>query len=224
MMRDYFKKRPDMGLSVALHAFFFFALIAFALLRSCTTEPPVYVFELTELSQTASTEKERPAPQVQSQNQPESVPTQRMQIDDFLKEHPRSPNRPKPEPDSKKSSQNRIEQFDTLPKFRVESTQSSQNQQSSEMERSALQAYGLSIHRRINSQWTQPRFKTEEDFSVEVAFTVLANGMVSDVRLIKRSGSAIFDRSILSVFKEIGRFEPTPSQKKERFQMMFKLH
>lgn len=225
MMRDYFKKRPDLGLSLALHAFLFFALLSFVLVRSCSIKKPVYVFELTELSETPSTETEQPAPQVQPQppSQTESVSVERMQLEDFLKEHPRSPKSTKRQTEPVKPPQNRIKQFDALPKFRLDSTPSSPSQPSNEMMRSELQAYGLSIYRRISSQWDQPKFNSEDDFSVEVAFSVRANGLITDIQLIKSSGSQAFDRSILAVFKEIKRFDPTPSEKEERFVMRFKL-
>jgi len=224
MMKDYFRKRPDLGLSIALHAFLFFALLFFVLLRSCSNKTPVHVFELTELSEAPSTQSQQSAPQVQAQEQAVPLPAKRMQIDDFLKEHPRSPSRPQPQPMPEKTAQNPIKGFAALPKFRLEPTQNAQNQRLSDLERSALQDYGRSIYRRISAQWNQPKLDTEKDLSVEVAFTVLASGMISDVQLIKRSGSVSFDRSILSVFKQIDRFEPTPSQKKERFQMVFKLN
>ena len=223
MMKDYFRKRPDLGLSIALHAFLLLALLLFALLRSFSNKTPVHVFELTELSEAPSTQIQKSAPQVQAQGQAVPLPAKRMQIDDFLKEHPRSPSRPQPQPMPEKTAQNPIKGFAALPKFRLEPTQNAQNQRLSDLERSALQDYGRSIYRRISAQWNQPKLDTEKDLSVEVAFTVLASGMISDVQLIKRSGSVSFDRSILSVFKQIDRFEPTPSQKKERFQMVFKL-
>lgn len=230
MMKDYFRKRPDLGLSLALHAFLFFALLFFVLLRSCSNKTPVHVFELTELSETLHTSRTPPAqtkrsvPQVQSQSQTESVPVKRMQLEDFLKKHPRNPNRPKSQAEPKTSPQNRIEQFDALPKFKNEVIQSEQNQQMTEMERSALQAYGLSIYQKIRSQWYQPNINAEKDLSVEVAFTVLANGMIADVQLIHPSNNTAFNHSILTVFKRLVRFQPTPSQKNEQFQMVFKLN
>ncbi len=224
MMKDYFRKRPDLGLSIALHAFIFFALLFFVLLRSCSNKKLVHVFELTELSEAPSTQTQQSAPQVQAQEQGVPMPAKRMQIDDFLKEHPRSPSRPKPQLVPEKTAQNTIKEFAALPKFKLEPSQNPKNQRLSDLERSALQDYGRSIYHRISAQWIQPKLDTEKDLSVEVAFTVLASGMISDVQLIKRSGSESFDRSILSVFKQIDRFEPTPRQKKERFQMVFKLN
>ena len=88
MMKEYFRKRPDLGLSIALHAFLFFALLFFVLLRSCSNKTPVHVFELTELSEAPSTQSQQSAPQVQAQEQAVPLPAKRMQIDDFLKEHP----------------------------------------------------------------------------------------------------------------------------------------
>ncbi len=223
MMKDYFRKRPDLGLSIALHAFLLLALLLFVLLRSCSNKTPVHVFELKELSETPSTQKQQTTPQVQAQEQAVPLPAKRMQIDDFLKEHPRSLSRPQPQLVPEKTAQNPIKEFAALPKFRLQPSQNPQNQRLSDLERSALQDYGRSIYRRISMQWNQPKLHTEKDLSVEVAFTVLASGMISDVQLIKRSGSVSFDRSILLVFKQIDRFEPTPGQKKERFQMVFKL-
>lgn len=225
MMRDYFKKRPDLSLSVALHVFFFLALFCFALLRSCSDTTPVHVFELTDLSDTPSGQEPAVVSPRKPPSQSDSMPPRRMQIADFLKEHPRSQKsaKPMPVPETVTASESTLKQFDALPKFKNEAIESRQNLQMTELERSALQAYGLSIYKKIRSHWNQPNIKTEKDLSVEVAFTVLANGMITKVELINPSNNTAFNRSILSVFKKLVRFQPTPSQKNEQFQMVFKV-
>ena len=51
MMRAFFKKRPDLGISIAFHLIVFFALLLFFFNESCTKEKTVYVFDMIDTSE-----------------------------------------------------------------------------------------------------------------------------------------------------------------------------
>ena len=54
-------------------------------------------------------------------------------------------------------------------------------------------------------------------------FSVLKNGEIQNVKILKSSGIKEFDQSIIAVFDRIQKFKPAPNSKKNRFRMAFRI-
>ena len=222
MMREYFKARPDLAISIFFHLLVFFGLLVFFLVKSCSKEKSVYVFEMVDTMEASPTSV---APQVESkpksqpsiQQNKEVAPLKRLDYEEFLKENAKS--KPKPKA-SVKSTQNEIK---PLPKFQVQADQPLSSNPSQPIDVSVLQEYGQYVYKKISAQWIKPGVNSGKNLSVKVKFIVLSTGRIESVKIVQSSGNQIFDNSILTVFKTIAQFKPTPSGKKETFTLNFKL-
>jgi TonB family protein len=218
MMRAYFEKRPDLLISILFHLLVFSGLLAFFFIKSCSKEKAVYVFEMVE-----TIEESNVSPKVQSSLKPkpsisrkqEMTAIKRMDYGQFLKENPKS----KPSP-SVTSTQKIVKPF---PKFQLEAEPQTEVKPSQSVDASILQSYVSYVYQILNSQWNKQSANLGKNLSVKVQFLVLADGRIQSAKVIKSSGNQIFDNSILSVFKTIAQFKPTPSGKKKTFVMNFKL-
>jgi TonB family protein len=220
MMRDYFKTRPDLVISIFFHLLVFFGLLVFFLVKSCTKEKPVYVFEMVDTSE-ATTPSVPSQAESKTKLQPstpqnkEMMPIKRLDYEEFLKENAK----PKLNP-SAKAKQNEIK---PLPKFQVQPDQPISTNPSQPIDVSVLQEYGQYVYKKISAQWNKPGVNAGKNLSVKVRFVVLSTGRIESVKIVQSSGNIAFDNSILTVFKTIAQFKPSPSGKKETFTMNFKL-
>jgi colicin import membrane protein len=220
MMRDYFKTRPDLVISIFFHLLVFFGLLVFFLVKSCTKEKPVYVFEMVDTSE-ATTPSVASQAESKTKSQPstpqtkEMTPIKRLDYEEFLKENAK----PKLNP-SAKAKQNEIK---PLPKFQVQPDQPISTNPSQPIDVSVLQEYVQYVYKKISAQWNKPGVNVGKNLSVKVRFVVLSTGRIESVKIVQSSGNIAFDNSILTVFKTIAQFKPSPSGKKETFTMNFKL-
>jgi colicin import membrane protein len=224
MMRDYFKTRPDLVISIFFHLLVFFGLLVFFLVKSCTKEKPVYVFEMVDTSE-ATTPSVASQAESKTKSQPstpqtkEMMPIKRLDYEEFLKENAKPKPKPKLNP-SAKAKQNEIK---PLPKFQVQPDQPISANPSQPIDVSVLQEYGQYVYKKISTQWNKPGVNAGKNLSVKVRFVVLSTGRIESVKIVQSSGNIAFDNSILTVFKTIAQFKPSPSGKKETFTMNFKL-
>lgn len=222
MMRDYFKTRPDLVISIIFHLLVFFGLLVFFLVNSCSKEKQLYVFEMIDTSETTTTSV---APQFEPKTKSlpstpqtkEMTPIKRLDYEEFLKENA------KPKPKLKPSAKAKQNEIKPLPKFQVQPDQPISTNPSQPIDVSVLQEYGQYVYKKISAQWNKPGVNAGKNLSVKVQFVVLSTGRIESVKIIQSSGSIAFDNSILTVFKTIAQFKPSPSGKKETFTMNFKL-
>ena len=218
MMRAFYKKRPDLGISIAFHLIVFFGLLLFFFIKSCTKEKTVYVFEMIETSEQSPVipqEKSKPKSKPPITEKKEIAPIKRMDYKQFLKENAKA----KPET-SVPQTQTQVK---PLPKFQVRPNQQVEVKSRQALDTSALQKYGQYVFRQISAQWNKPSSNSGQNLSVKMQFVVLSNGRIQSVKIVESSGNANFDQSILSVFKAIAQFKPTPNGQNETFVMNFKL-
>lgn len=228
MMRDYFKTRPDLVISIFFHLLVFFGLLVFFLVKSCTKEKPVYVFEMVDTSEAtthsvASHAESKRKSQPSTPQKKEMTQIKRLDYEEYLKENAKP--KPKPKPNLKlnpsaKAKQNEIK---PLPKFQVQPNQPILTNPSQPIDVSVLQEYGQYVYKKISAQWNKPGVNAGKNLSVKVRFVVLSTGRIESVKIVQSSGNIAFDNSILTVFKTIAQFKPSPSGKKETFTMNFKL-
>lgn len=218
MMRDYFKTRPDLVVSILFHLLVFGGLLVFFFIKSCSKEKSVYVFEMVETVEESPVSPEVLSPLKPKSSIPEKkemIPIKRMDYGQFLKENakskPSSPVTP---------SQNVVK---PLPKFQLEPDSQAIVKPSQPSNATVPESYKRYVYQQLNARWNKPSASLGNNLSVKVQFLVLADGRIQSAKVIKSSGNQIFDNSILSVFKTIAQFKPTPSGKKETFLMNFKL-
>lgn len=215
MISHYFKNKPDLSISVIIHFVLFLVLVLFFVIKSCSKDKDIYVFEIVDTpSETESAPVIQPEPKPKPKPKPKEMkPIKPMNYEQFLKENPMprqkvtdTPPKVKPLPDFE---------------YRVEEIESVK--QSTPLNATLLQEYQRSVYSTISSAWNKPRNSTGADLTVRVQFTILSDGTIQSAKIIASSGSQSFDQSILDVFDKISRFKPTPSSRKETFSMNFRV-
>ena len=213
MISHYFKNKPDLSISVIIHFVLFLVLVLFFVIKSCSKDKDIYVFEIVD-----TPSETEPAPVIQKKSKPkpkpkEMKPIKPMNYEQFLKENPMprqkvtdTPPNVKPLPDFE---------------YRVEEIESVR--QSSPTNATLLEKYQRYVYSTISTAWNKPRNSTGAVLSVRVQFTILPDGSIQSAKIINSSGNQRFDQSILNVFEAIARFDSTPSGKKEAFLMNFRL-
>ena len=219
MMQSYFKKRPHIFFSVLFHGLLLLSLIVFAVMKSCYKEEPIHVFEMTDVSEKTTIAQEiKPVKQ--------STPIKKMDYSEFLKENPKVAKKPtEVTKENKKTSNQNISKInlDSLPKFEVKSSETSQSQVNDILKRNALEEYGVYIYKTISANWVEPKLKSSRVLELTVSFTVRGDGELANVQITKSSGNSVFDASIMKVFYLIKRFNQTPTGASEVFSMAFKI-
>ena len=213
MISHYFKNKPDLSISVIIHFVLFLVLVLFFVIKSCSKDKDIYVFEIVD-----TPSETQPAPVIQKKSKPkpkpkEMKPIKPMNYEQFLKENPRP----------------RVNVADTHPKvkplpdfeYRVEEIESVR--QSSPTNETLLEKYQRYVYSTISTAWNKPASSTGAVLTVRVQFTILPDGSIQSAKIINSSGNQRFDQSILNVFEAIARFDSTPSGKKEAFLMNFRL-
>lgn len=219
-MRAYFKTRPDLVISIFFHLIVFLGILLFFLIKSCSKEESVYVFEMVDTSdQLLVDSKAESKPKLQSSilKKKETAPIKRMDYEQFLKEN----GKPKYNPQTATAStQNEVK---LLPKFEVQVDSQVEVKPNQSLQASVLQEYGRYVYKQISAQWDKPSANSGNNLSVKVQFALLPNGQIQSVKIVQSSGNLIFDQSVLNVFKNISKFKPTPSSQRETFIMNFRL-
>ena len=213
MISHYFKNKPDLSISVIIHFVLFLVLVLFFVIKSCSKDKDIYVFEIVD-----TPSETEPAPVIQKKPKPkpkpkEMKPIKPMNYEQFLKENPRprvnvadTPRKVNPLPDFE---------------YRVEEIESVR--QSSPTNETLLEKYQRYVYSTISTAWNKPRNSTGAVLAVRVQFTIFSDGTIQSAKIIVSSGYQSFDQSILDVFEKIARFDPTPSSRKETFSMNFKI-
>ena len=213
MISHYFKNKPDLSISVIIHFVLFLVLVLFFVIKSCSKDKDIYVFEIVD-----TPSETQPAPVIQKKSKPkpkpkEMKPIKPMNYEQFLKENPMprqkvtdTPPKVKPLPDFE---------------YRVEEIESVR--QSSPTNETLLEKYQRYVYSTISTAWNKPRNSTGAVLAVRVQFTIFSDGTIQSAKIIVSSGYQSFDQSILDVFEKIARFDPTPSSRKETFSMNFKI-
>ncbi len=92
----------------------------------------------------------------------------------------------------------------------------------SRAEQDRLGTYFAMLKQRLQAAHEKP-LGVSDQLTARVSFHVAANGTISQVRIVKSSGSAEFDRSALDAFKTVGSIGPRPDgrgdTKETDFQM-----
>ena len=86
---------------------------------------------------------------------------------------------------------------------------------------SALDAYFSSLFARLRENHEAPDGLSDQ-LSAEVRFTLGADGSVSGVRIIRGSGNAAFDQSVLDAFSRL-RMPPRPDRKTDEVRLTFRI-
>lgn len=217
-MRAYFKTRPDLVISILFHLIAFFGLGLFFLVKSCSKEKSVYVFEMIETSETspvASQVESKPKSQPSFLEKKQITPIKRLDYEQFLKEN----TKPKAQT-TLAPTQNKVK---PLPRFEVQTDQRAEVKANHSFDQSVYKKYGQYVYKQISAQWNKPSVNSGKNLSVKVQFVVLSTGRIQSVEIVQPSGNANFDQSILTVFKTIAQFKSTPSGQKETFVMNFRL-
>jgi protein TonB len=215
MISHYFKNKPDLSISVIIHFVLFLVLVLFFVIKSCSKDKDIYVFEIVDTpSETESAPVIQPEPKPKPKPKPKEMkPIKPMNYEQFLKENPMprqkvtdTPPKVKPLPDFE---------------YRVEEIESVR--QSSPTNETLLEKYQRYVYSTISTAWNKPRNSTGAVLAVRVQFTIFSDGTIQSAKIIVSSGYQSFDQSILDVFEKIARFDPTPSSRKETFSMNFKI-
>ena len=213
MISHYFKNKPDLSISVIIHFVLFLVLVLFFVIKSCSKDKDIYVFEIVD-----TPSETEPAPVIQKKPKPkpkpkEMKPIKPMNYEQFLKENPRP----------------RVNVADThrkvkpLPDFEYRVEEIESVRQSSPTNETLLEKYQRYVYSTISTAWNKPRNSTGAVLAVRVQFTIFSDGTIQSAKIIVSSGYQSFDQSILDVFEKIARFDPTPSSRKETFSMNFKI-
>jgi len=209
MISHYFKNKPDLSISVIIHLALFLILVLFFVIKSCSKDKDIYVFEMVD-----TPSKTEPAPVIQEKAKPKEMkPIKSMNYEQFIKENPKT----------KERVINTTQKVKPLPDFEYRVKEIEPVKQSYTANANLLEKYQRGIYSTISSAWNKPRNSTGADLAVRVQFSILSDGTIQAARIIVSSGYQSFDQSILDVFEKIARFEPTPSSRKETFSMNFKI-
>jgi len=92
----------------------------------------------------------------------------------------------------------------------------------SQAQQRAVLSYGDALSARLNAAWLRPPSLSGRNLSATVSFRVTRSGQLVDARIVRSSGQALFDRSILEVFRTIGRVDPPPAQAARPYQIVFR--
>jgi TonB family protein len=81
--------------------------------------------------------------------------------------------------------------------------------------------YTGALYTYLNSVWQEPREVGSIRLSARVEFVVNAQGNIVQWRLVRRSGSDTFDRSVIAVFERVKQVTPPPSKMDYRLTITF---
>lgn len=209
-----------------LHGAALLVLVFFVLFDFFRPQEDVHVFEMV----TANTVKEiapsvtkippvQPKTQAPVKKPPVEpiAPPKLIKYSDFIKNNPL----PKAKPKLPTTRVSKIVPTISSPKLLL--ADSTPKNQLSANQVNALANYNDRLRARIDAAWRKPTSLGGLALSLTVIFDVSASGQITRILLSPDSGNASFDASVLSAFRAVGSAGATPTGRKHRFSMEFRL-
>lgn len=153
-----------------------------------------------------------PAPKLKPKPEPAQ---KKMSYEQFVKEQ----GKPKPQKKKTKAPQPIDTQSITNELKVVLSSSKSTAAPLSNNDLAAIQAYNRRLHTKIDAVWKKPA--TSGDLNATVQFSLSSEGNIYDVTIVKSSGNALFDASILDAFRAVGNAGPPPNKQGGTYQVRF---
>ncbi len=187
---------------------------------------PIKPLELPEPDPEPEPEpKPEPVPQPEPEPKPEKkiekppVP-QKVSYADFIKQNPKKKQRPKTTSyrkqkikyDKVSADTGSLDNLDARITSNIGSNRAMQNE---------LGAYVQYIHSMAKRNWVIPSSIVGEELTVRIEFRVGANGTISGVRILSKSGNADFDNSVVNLFKVLN-LNPPPDGKAHTITLNFR--
>lgn len=147
----------------------------------------------------------------------------KVSADEFFKQHGRPQPRqtaPAPAPTPVKAP---VIQANTQQLRQISEVRSQSAAAPSARELAALESYLAALRQRVNAAWDRPNEFVNHDIQAVVEFNVSRTGQVSGARIIKSSGNAHFDRSVLQSFARITQAGKPPENRDYTFRMTFRM-
>jgi len=89
-------------------------------------------------------------------------------------------------------------------------------------EQRVLMTYGEALVARLNAAWIRPPSLAGRDLHADVSFRLGRDGTLSGARIVRSSGNALFDDSILQVFRTVRRVQRPPAQAVRTYEITFR--
>ena len=189
---------------------------------------PIKPLELPEPEPEPEPESEpkpEPVPQPKPEPKPEKkiekppVP-QKVSYADFIKQNPKKKQRPKTTSyrkqkikyDKVSADTGSLDNLDARITSNIGSNRAMQNE---------LGAYVQYIHSMARRNWVIPSSIVGEELTARIEFRVGANGTISGVRILSKSGNADFDNSVVNLFKVLN-LNPPPDGKAHTITLNFR--
>ena len=102
----------------------------------------------------------------------------------------------------------------------ISAISTSKTGRSSAVSQSVLNSYYGTVKRLITGNWVTP---TNTDLATKVSFTISSNGMISNLRIVKSSGNAEFDNSVLEAIRKT-TLPPPPTNETLNVNITFNLN
>jgi TonB family protein len=156
---------------------------------------------------------------------PAPKPKSELSYQDFIKQHgpPKTPvKKPPPTGTTGRAKGPRVD-TDFSGVLRESMVDGSRYGSLSGTEISLLGAYVAGLRAALEAAWPKPT-GLSSTLATVVEFSVSADGRLSNVRITISSGNAVFDSSVTSAFQAVGRVDPTPDKKSQRFRLTFRMN
>ena len=225
-------KNQPLWTSVILHLVVLLALFLVTIVQAFKPKENPHVFEMveppSELSQSQQAALQPPVkkapdklPPVPKVNTPKPLSRSPI-IDyrDFTKEHLKDKPKPRfvtPRPDIS------VYQIDVPKLLNSIPSATSSSPQLSRQQMSALDGYSSRLRSRIDTAWVKPAQLAGMRFVAEVFFDVSPYGQITNIRLLRSSGNAAFDQSVLAAFRNASSAGPTPTGQPHQFSLPFRM-
>lgn len=141
---------------------------------------------------------------------PKPKPQKKVSYEEFLKKNPdkRNAKPSKPRTTTRKVTVGKVSanfsNIDSLAKISASATTGAAM-------KNELAAYTQYINLTAKRNWVSPQ-DVYEPLEAEISFKVSKNGVISDVRILKSSGNAAFDNSVVATFRAISLMPPPDRQ------------
>ena len=151
-----------------------------------------------------------PAPAPKPAPSPKPKPQKKVSYEEFLKKNPdkRKAKPSKPRTTTRKVAVGKVSanfsNLDSLAKISASATTGAAM-------KNELAAYTQYINLTAKRNWVSPQ-DVYEPLEAEISFKVSKHGAISDVRILKGSGNAAFDNSVVATFRAISLMPPPDKQ------------
>lgn len=157
-----------------------------------------------------TTPEPAPAPEPKPNHAPKPKPQKKVSYEEFLKKNPgkRNAKPSKPRTTTRKVAVGKVyanfSNLDSLAKISASATTGAAM-------KNELAAYTQYINLTAKRNWVSPQ-DVYEPLEAEISFKISKHGAVSDVRILKSSGNAAFDNSVIATFRAISLMPPPDKQ------------